>query len=203
MQINIYNNGFTFTPAGGRPTTIPAGSGNWQYANDSLFYKDEVLQLQIKYTDVTGITDYATSTTIANPSSAQDLFNKLRPFFFRKINEIADSSITLAKQANVGTGTVFYRKTAGTGVPEVQTLATLKTDAAYKSASLDKRIAMRNAVTTNSGTTAPANSTVTQSISSDGKTIQAIANECGVTHVTIYNWLVRHELIRNPVKKPR
>lgn len=37
-------------------------------------------------------------------------------------------TVTLAKQANVATGTVFYRKTAGTGAPEVQTLATLKTD---------------------------------------------------------------------------
>lgn len=36
--------------------------------------------------------------------------------------------ITLARMANVATGTVFYRKTAGTGAPEVQTLATLKTD---------------------------------------------------------------------------
>lgn len=41
---------------------------------------------------------------------------------------IADGSVTLAKLADVATGTVFYRKTAGTGVPEVQTLATLKTD---------------------------------------------------------------------------
>lgn len=39
-----------------------------------------------------------------------------------------DASVTLAKQANVATATVFYRKTAGTGVPEVQTLVTLKTD---------------------------------------------------------------------------
>jgi hypothetical protein len=38
------------------------------------------------------------------------------------------SSVTLAKMADVATGTVFYRKTAGTGAPEVQTLATLKTD---------------------------------------------------------------------------
>lgn len=30
--------------------------------------------------------------------------------------------------ADVATSTVFYRKTAGTGDPEVQTLATLKTD---------------------------------------------------------------------------
>lgn len=38
------------------------------------------------------------------------------------------AAITLAKQANVATATVFYRKTAGDGAPEVQTLATLKTD---------------------------------------------------------------------------
>lgn len=41
---------------------------------------------------------------------------------------IAAGSVSLAKMANVATGTVFYRKTAGTGSPEVQTLATLKTD---------------------------------------------------------------------------
>lgn len=43
-------------------------------------------------------------------------------------SSIADGSITLAKMADVATATVFYRKTAGTGAPEVQTLATLKTD---------------------------------------------------------------------------
>jgi hypothetical protein len=37
-------------------------------------------------------------------------------------------AVSLAKLANVATGTVFYRKTAATGAPEVQTLATLKTD---------------------------------------------------------------------------
>jgi hypothetical protein len=42
--------------------------------------------------------------------------------------DITDANVTLAKMANVATGTVFYRKTASTGVPEVQTLATLKTD---------------------------------------------------------------------------
>jgi len=36
--------------------------------------------------------------------------------------------VTLAKMANMATASVIYRKTAGTGVPEVQTLATLKTD---------------------------------------------------------------------------
>lgn len=41
---------------------------------------------------------------------------------------IDNSAVTLAKQADVSTGTVFYRKTAGTGAPEVQTLSTLKTD---------------------------------------------------------------------------
>jgi hypothetical protein len=41
---------------------------------------------------------------------------------------IASGVVTLANMANVATSTVFYRKTAGTGSPEVQTLATLKTD---------------------------------------------------------------------------
>ena len=41
---------------------------------------------------------------------------------------ISAAAVTLAKMADVATGTVFYRKTAAAGVPEVQTLATLKTD---------------------------------------------------------------------------
>ena len=41
---------------------------------------------------------------------------------------IATNAVTLANMAQVATGTVFYRKTAATGNPEVQTLATLKTD---------------------------------------------------------------------------
>jgi hypothetical protein len=43
-------------------------------------------------------------------------------------SEITDGSVALADMANVATGTVFYRKTALTGAPEVQTLATLKND---------------------------------------------------------------------------
>jgi hypothetical protein len=41
---------------------------------------------------------------------------------------VAAGVITLAKMANMATGSLFYRKTAGTGAPEIQTLATLKTD---------------------------------------------------------------------------
>jgi len=41
---------------------------------------------------------------------------------------LANGSVTLLKMANVATGTIFYRKTAGSGPPEVQTLAQLKTD---------------------------------------------------------------------------
>lgn len=42
-------------------------------------------------------------------------------------------TVTLAKQANMATASVVYRKTAGAGAPEVQTLATLKTDLALVS----------------------------------------------------------------------
>ncbi len=41
---------------------------------------------------------------------------------------IADGSIALIKLADVASGTVFYRKSAGSGKPEVQTLAQLKSD---------------------------------------------------------------------------
>jgi hypothetical protein len=43
-------------------------------------------------------------------------------------SEVADNAVTLAKMADVATSTVFYRKSSDTGDPEVQTLATLKTD---------------------------------------------------------------------------
>lgn len=41
---------------------------------------------------------------------------------------IGNNVVTLAKMANMATASLIYRKTAGTGAPEVQTLATLKTD---------------------------------------------------------------------------
>ena len=41
---------------------------------------------------------------------------------------ITAGAVTLAKQANMATGSLVYRKTAAAGVPEIQTLATLKTD---------------------------------------------------------------------------
>jgi len=41
---------------------------------------------------------------------------------------IDNGVVSLAKMTDVATATVFYRKTTGTGAPEVQTLATLKTD---------------------------------------------------------------------------
>jgi hypothetical protein len=41
---------------------------------------------------------------------------------------IAAAAVTLAKMANMATASLIYRKTAGDGAPEVQTLATLKTD---------------------------------------------------------------------------
>lgn len=41
---------------------------------------------------------------------------------------IGAGAVTLAKMANMATASLIYRKTAGSGAPEVNTLATLKTD---------------------------------------------------------------------------
>jgi len=42
--------------------------------------------------------------------------------------DLQDGSVTLAKMANMATASLIYRKTASAGVPEVNTVATLKTD---------------------------------------------------------------------------
>jgi hypothetical protein len=41
---------------------------------------------------------------------------------------IDNGAVTLAKQADMATSSLVYRKTAGSGAPEINTLATLKTD---------------------------------------------------------------------------
>jgi hypothetical protein len=43
-------------------------------------------------------------------------------------NTIVSGAVTLAKMANMATGSLIYRRTAGAGAPEVNTLAQLKTD---------------------------------------------------------------------------
>lgn len=43
---------------------------------------------------------------------------------------IANGAVSLAKMTDMATASLIYRKTAGTGAPEVQTLATVKTDLA-------------------------------------------------------------------------
>lgn len=46
---------------------------------------------------------------------------------------IADEAVTLAKMADMASSSLIYRRTAGTGPPEVNTLAQLKTDLAVSS----------------------------------------------------------------------
>lgn len=61
---------------------------------------------------------------------------------------IDNSAVTLAKQADVASSTVFYRKSAGAGAPEVQTLSTLKTDLGLTGTnSGDQTITLTNDVT--------------------------------------------------------
>lgn len=84
---------------------------------------------------------------------------------------IADGSITLAKMANVATASVFYRKTAGTGVPEIQTLATLKTDLGLTGNNGgDQTIELTNDVT-GSGT-----GTISTTIANGAVTLAKMAN---------------------------
>lgn len=50
---------------------------------------------------------------------------------------IADKAVTLTKMADMATASIVYRKTAGVGVPEVQSLATLRTDLNISDVNID------------------------------------------------------------------
>jgi hypothetical protein len=84
---------------------------------------------------------------------------------------IAASAVTLAMQANMATASVVYRKTAGAGAPEVQTLATLKTDLGLTGTnSGDQTITLTGDVT-GSGT-----GSFAATIAADSVTLAKIAN---------------------------
>lgn len=89
---------------------------------------------------------------------------------------IANDAVSLAKMANVSTGTVFYRKTASTGDPEVQTLATLKTDLGLTGTnSGDQTITLTGDVT-GSGT-----SSFAATIANSAVTVAKLANLAGLS----------------------
>lgn len=91
--------------------------------------------LAITAGDVSGLGFFATGTNAANLTGTVAAA-QLPAFSGGDVTSSAGSAVlsigagkvTLAMQANMATASVVYRKTAGSGAPEVQTLATLKTD---------------------------------------------------------------------------
>lgn len=65
--------------------------------------------------------------------TALDLKANLASPTFTGTVVLPSGTVTLAMQANMATASLVYRKTAGSGAPEVNTLATLKTDLALTS----------------------------------------------------------------------
>lgn len=131
------SNGLEWTGSGGiqrsaltGDVTASAGSNSTTIANNVVTYA-KMQQAAAGYSIMakvgTGGGNYAALTagtdSVLRRSGSGDL-----AFGTIVTNNIAANAVTLAKMAQVATGTVFYRKTAATGDPEVQTLATLKTD---------------------------------------------------------------------------
>ncbi len=87
----------------------------------------------------TGTTTIATDSILGRSTAGTGVVETLTalPFAFTgDVTRAADSNaqvipagtVTLAMQANMATGSLVYRKTGGAGAPEVNPLATLKTD---------------------------------------------------------------------------
>jgi hypothetical protein len=111
LAVNVGEDGFELAVGGGGSGTVTT-TGSPASGNLTKFSGATSITNGDLSGDVT--TSGALTTTITNNAVITA--------------KIANSAVTLAKQADVATATVFYRKTAGTGAPEVQTLATLKTD---------------------------------------------------------------------------
>lgn len=92
--------------------------------------------LAIAAGDVSGLAAVATSGSASDLSTGTIAAARLPAFGSGDVSfasgggagTIANGAVTLAKQANMATASLVYRKTAGSGAPEVNTLATLKTD---------------------------------------------------------------------------
>jgi hypothetical protein len=111
-----------------------AGGGNWvitSVTNLSGNHWSQVGSPAGTYlSDVTTDTTLTGNGTISSPLS------------------LADAAVTLAKMANIVSSGIFYRKSAGTGTPEVNTLATLKTDLGLTGTNTgDQTITLTGAVT--------------------------------------------------------
>lgn len=115
---------------------------------------------------------------------------------------VPNGSITLVKMANVASGTVFYRKTSGTGVPEVQTLATLKADLGLtgtnsgdqdlsgyvlKVLTINGKALTGNIVLTASDVSAPSGSGNSTGTNTGDETEASILNKLGLSEISGIN----------------
>ena len=101
---------------------VPAPTTDLQAATKK--YVDDAVTAGGGYTDELA-QDAAAALFTPDDGDVDYTYNDATPSITSTIKAAA---VSLAKMASVATGTIFYRKTAGTGAPEVQTLATLKTD---------------------------------------------------------------------------
>jgi hypothetical protein len=98
--------------------------GNILYVGDVTQYTDEMAQDAVGAM-VDGSLTYVDATPLLQRAA---LSGDVSAPAGSNTTTIGAGKVTLAMQANMATASVVYRKTAGAGAPEVQTLATLKTD---------------------------------------------------------------------------
>jgi hypothetical protein len=100
------------------------GDGNPLQTNDCTFVMDGSLYI---YLFAAASMDAESDPDIIKPDDISGA-NPGRWILQGISATLADASVTLAKMADMATASLIYRKTAAAGVPEVNTLATLKTD---------------------------------------------------------------------------
>lgn len=109
-------------------STIPAAAGYLPTANLGSGTASSSTYLRGDQTHANFATDVAATAAVTANTAKVSNATHTGDVTGSTVLTIANQAVTLAMMANVASGTVFYRRVAGSGVPQTQTLATMMTD---------------------------------------------------------------------------
>lgn len=123
-------NGLYTVNASGAPTRTTDADTSAEMLQATVFVREGTANADTQWTCTNNTITLGTTALVFAQVSGAGTYSADESTLTLSGNQysVKDDGVTLVKMANVATATVFYRKTAGTGDPEVQTLATLKTD---------------------------------------------------------------------------
>lgn len=185
----VNNPGFDISPLTDAELLVVQQIGGLGDPNaDRILFWDDSANSYAYLSPGAGLSIVGTTISASGATLADGDYGDITASSSGTVLTVDNGVISLAKMANVATATVFYRKTAGTGAPEVQTLATLKTDLGLTGTnSGDQTSVTGNAGTATALQTSRTIGTLTGDITSAGSGFDGTANNTNATTLATVN----------------